>query len=87
MIIYITNQATKKYSYSNVLGVDGILKSGIIRETFPHPRTPGKLDGVTLSDGAVFLTRMDPRNNKKSIAFNNYNYRCAQTNVTMLRLL
>ena len=44
-----------------------------------HPRTPGQLDGVTLSDGAVFLTRMDPCNSKKSIEFNNY--RCAKTNV------
>ena len=35
-------------------------------------RTPGIIDGVSLKEGAVFFTRMDPRNDKESIAFNNY---------------
>ena len=70
------------YHYTTKEGLDGILKSGTIKPTFPHPRTPGKLGDINLSDGAVFLTRMDPRNNKKSIAFNNY--RCVQTQTNFI---
>ena len=74
-----TPQSSLFYHYTTKEGLDGILKSGTIKQTFPHPRTPGRLDGVNLSDGAVFLTRMDPHNNKNSIAFNNY--RCVQSNM------
>ena len=62
-----TPHASLYYHYTDRGGIEGILN-----QTVPHPRTPGIMDGVSLKEGAVFFTRMDPRNDKESIAFNNY---------------
>ena len=67
-----TPHASLYYHYTDREGIEGILKTKSINQTVPHPRTPGIMDGVSLKEGAVFFTRMDPRNDKKSIAFNNY---------------
>ena len=70
-------QSAVFYHYTSQEGLKGILKSGFIRPSRPHPATPGWLDGSNLrtnSDGVVFLTRVDPNNSRDSIAFNNFRY-------------
>ena len=67
-----TPHASLYYHYTDREGIEGILKTKSINQTVPHPRNPGIMDRVSLKEGAVFFTRMDPRNDKKAIAFNNY---------------
>ena len=62
------------YHYTSRDNLAGILASKTILASHPHPATPGMLGGSNIKDGAVFLTRMDPANSKRAIAFNNYRY-------------
>ena len=65
------------YHYTSKDALFSILDSGIIFPSQPHPATPGRLAGVNLNaaeHGSVFFTRMDPKNNKNSIAFNNFRF-------------
>ena len=60
------------YHYTSLDGLAGILDSRTILASTPHPATPGMVGGSYVKDGAVFLTRMDPANSRRAIAFNNY---------------
>ena len=60
------------YHYSSAENLAGILATGTILPSPPHPATPGRLGASSLKDGAIFLTRMDPTNSKRAIAYNNY---------------
>ena len=63
------------YHYTSHECLESILDSGVILPSRPHPATPGWVGGVNLNataDGVVFLTRMDPKTSKNSIAFNNF---------------
>ena len=62
------------YHYTSLDGLAGILDTRTILASTPHPATPGMVGGSYVKDGAVFLTRMDPANSRRAIAFNNYRY-------------
>jgi hypothetical protein len=60
------------YHYTSSAGLAGILESGTILSSAPHPSTSGMVGGRSTQGGAVFLTRMDPSNSREAIARNNY---------------
>ena len=66
------------YHYTSKACLKSILDSGVILPSRPHPATPGWLAGVNLNaateNGSVFLTRVDPKTPKNSIAFNNFRF-------------
>lgn len=67
------------YHYTSHECLKSILDSGTILPSRPHPATPGWVGGVNLNateDGIVFLTRVDPKTPRNSIAFNNFRCCC-----------
>ena len=60
------------YHYTTWDNLRGILATQTILPSPPHPATPGRFRGSSLKNGVVFLTRMDPTNCKRAIAYNNY---------------
>ena len=62
------------YHYTTWDNLRGILATQTILPSPPHPATPGRFRGSSLKNGVVFLTRMDPTNSKRAIAYNNYRW-------------
>ena len=65
------------YHYTSHECLNSILDSEVILPSRPHPATPGWLAGVNLNvieKQSVFLTRVDPKTPKNSIAFNNFRF-------------
>ena len=75
------------YYYTSRQRLKRILVTETILPSLPHPATPGILGGSNVKDGAVFLTRMDPTNSKRAIAFNNNRCKRSKLQISHLHIL
>jgi hypothetical protein len=61
------------YHYTSHEGLAGILRDGVIHPSSRHGHPTGRVGGIDVTGGAVFLTRRDPQAfSRERIAFNNY---------------